>query len=132
MSSYDGGKGGAGVYQWIINQLPPHDTYIEAFLGDGAVLRHKRPARRSIAIEINAAVVAERWRGHGIPGCTVIHGDAFAVLDRDWSADTLIYLDPPYLMETRSSQRQLYAFELAEHDEHLALLHLIGDCRAWL
>ena len=42
--SYPGGKNGAGVYQAIINQMPPHQTYIEGFLGSGAVLRMKKPA----------------------------------------------------------------------------------------
>lgn len=127
--AYDGGKGGPGVWQWIINQLPPHKLYIEAFLGDGAVLRHKRPAERSIGIEINPAVVAERWQHHGLPGCSVICGDALHWLDREWPADTLVYLDPPYLMSTRSSQRQLYQYELAERAEHLELLRLTKRLR---
>lgn len=28
---YPGGKGGAGVFQTIINQFPPHRVYIEPF-----------------------------------------------------------------------------------------------------
>jgi len=125
VSSYDGGKGGAGVWQWIVNQMPPHETYVEAFLGDGAVLRHKRPARRTIGIEINPAVVETRWANHGLPGTTIVCGDALVHLDWDWAPDTFIYLDPPYLMETRSSQRQLYQFELAERAQHLDLLALV-------
>ena len=35
---YPGGKGGAGVYQTIINNIPPHDTYIETHLGGGNIL----------------------------------------------------------------------------------------------
>ena len=31
--TYPGGKNGAGIYQRIINHMPPHETYIEAFLG---------------------------------------------------------------------------------------------------
>jgi len=30
---YAGGKGRDGVYQAIINQMPPHGVYIEPFLG---------------------------------------------------------------------------------------------------
>lgn len=55
---YPGGKAGAGVYQRIINQIPPHDVYVEPCLGDGAVLRRKRPAARTIGVEIDAAVAA--------------------------------------------------------------------------
>jgi DNA adenine methylase len=32
---YPGGKSGAGVYQTIINLMPPHTVYIEPFLGGG-------------------------------------------------------------------------------------------------
>jgi DNA adenine methylase len=127
--SYDGGKGGMGVWQWIINNMPPHEIYVEPFLGDGAIMRHKRPARRSIGVEINPAVVAERWQGHGIPGAVIICGDAIKAIDRPWPENTLIYLDPPYLMSTRSSQRQLYTFELAERHEHIALLDLARRLR---
>jgi hypothetical protein len=42
--TYPGGKNGTGTFQKIINQMPPHDVYIEAFLGSGAVMRLKRPA----------------------------------------------------------------------------------------
>jgi hypothetical protein len=36
--SYLGSKGGSGVYQKIIAEMPPHDTYIETHLGSGAVM----------------------------------------------------------------------------------------------
>jgi len=52
--TYDGGKGGAGVYQAIINLMPAHDVYIETHLGGGNILLRKRLAPRgSIAIEID-------------------------------------------------------------------------------
>jgi site-specific DNA-adenine methylase len=56
--TYPGGKGGAGVYQAIINQMPPHDVYIEPFLGAGAVMRRKRPASVNLGIDIDPAVIA--------------------------------------------------------------------------
>lgn len=40
---YPGGKGGAGVYQTIINNIPPHDTYIETHLGGGNILSASGP-----------------------------------------------------------------------------------------
>lgn len=48
---YPGGKNGAGVHQAIINNIPPHDVYVEAFAGSAAVFRHKLPARRSFLID---------------------------------------------------------------------------------
>jgi DNA adenine methylase len=51
--SYFGGKGGAGVFQTLINEIPPHDTYISAFAGMDAVLRAIRPAERCVAIDLD-------------------------------------------------------------------------------
>jgi DNA adenine methylase len=50
--SYPGGKNGAGVYQKIINLMPPHEVYIEPFLGGGAIMRLKRPAALNIGIDL--------------------------------------------------------------------------------
>jgi hypothetical protein len=49
--TYPGGKNGAGVYQKIINQMPPHQVYIEPFLGGAAIMRLKRPAPLNIGID---------------------------------------------------------------------------------
>jgi hypothetical protein len=82
--TYPGGKNGSGVYQKIINQMPPHRTYIEAFLGGGAILRAKRPAMVNIGIDLDKKVVHEwgfvEWRG-GIPNLEVIWADAIRWLD---------------------------------------------------
>lgn len=56
--SYPGGKNGAGVYQTIINRMPPHPVYIEPFLGGGAILRLKQPAALNIGIDLDSAVIA--------------------------------------------------------------------------
>ncbi len=58
--SYPGGKG--RIYQELINLMPPHDAYIETFLGDGAVMRRKRPAARNIGIDVDERVI-RRWLG---------------------------------------------------------------------
>jgi hypothetical protein len=56
---YRGGKAGAGVWQKLINLMPPHTMYIEAFLGHGAVLRHKRPALLNIGLDLDPQAVQE-------------------------------------------------------------------------
>jgi DNA adenine methylase len=57
--SYTGGKNGSGVYQRIINLMPPHRVYIEPFLGSGAIFRLKRPADRNIGLDLNPDVIAD-------------------------------------------------------------------------
>jgi hypothetical protein len=58
--SYPGGKSGAGVYQTIINLMPPHRVYIEPFLGGGAIMRLKRPAALNIGIDLDPNVIS-KW-----------------------------------------------------------------------
>lgn len=57
--SYLGSKGGSGVYQKIIAEMPPHDTYIETHLGSGAVMLRKPPAMHNVGIDIDAEPLKE-------------------------------------------------------------------------
>jgi hypothetical protein len=70
---YPGGKGGAGVYQTLINLIPPHEVYIETHLGGGAIMRYKKPAKYNIGIDIDPDVI-ELWKTRGNIG---ISGDCF-------------------------------------------------------
>ena len=122
--AYPGGKNGSGVYQKLINLIPPHDIYVEAFLGGGAIMRLKRPARVSIGIDRLAAALAG-W-SDAAPGITAILllGDAFELLPAlRLCPSAVVYLDPPYLLETRSDKGRLYEFELTR-DDHARLLRI--------
>ena len=127
--TYPGGKGGAGVYQAIINLMPPHRVYVEPFLGGGSILKLKRPAIASIGVDSDDHVVND-WLGQA-PACsTIIHGDAISFLrSYDWRGDELVYCDPPYLMETRLCQRPLYRHEMTTGD-HQRLLAAIRSIPA--
>ena len=59
--AWPGGKDGAGVVQRLINEIPPHEVFVSAFLGDCAVMRRKRPAALNIGIDLDRANI-ERWR----------------------------------------------------------------------
>lgn len=137
--TYPGGKNGAGIYQRIINHMPPHETYIEAFLGSGAVLRNKRPARRNIGIDrsreaLNLCLDLADDLGRELH---LLDGDALMLLpilmkkENDHllldEPDTLIYADPPYLMETRKGGA-LYDFEM-DVAAHERLLNILADAR---
>ncbi len=124
---YPGGKNQEGVAQWIINQMPPHDLYIEAFAGSAAVMRMKKPASSSIVIDSDADVTRNlASMFSAMKACTVIYGDAISYLQKKrWDPTTLIYADPPYLMETRRSKREIYQHEFYRIDEHKKLLKVL-------
>lgn len=122
--TYTGGKSQAGTYQTIINQIPPHRVYIEPFLGMGAILRYKRPAHCSIAIDRDESVILH-WLNQPdpLPGVTFLCDDAISYLQNcTVTEDTYIYLDPPYLLETRKN-RQYYLWEMTR-EQHERLLQI--------
>lgn len=134
MGNYPGGKNGAGVYQTIINQMPPHDIYVEGFLGGGAVMNMKRKAQNNIGVDVDRQVI-QMWNARE-PRSPFMHFYEMSFIDWQttcfyWvTPETLIYLDPPYLFSTRKSKGPLYRCEFGEEEQHYELLKLITtlDC----
>lgn len=127
---YPGGKG--KCYQHLINLMPPHETYIEAFLGGGAVLRHKRPAAQNIGIELDSRMV-KRWKALQLQGVDVVEADAFTFLASfPFKGDEFVYLDPPYVASTRRRAR-VYRHDFSDADhERLLRLALTLPCRVMI
>lgn len=125
--SYNGGKGGSGVYQKIINQMPPHRVYIETHLGSGQVMRHKRPATYNLAIDLDESLLTQL--SDVTPEILKTHcGDATVWLSNmisasGFSGDELIYADPPYLHTTRKRENY-YKYEMTEA-QHIDLLETL-------
>ena len=120
--SYLGAKGGSGVYQAIINLMPPHDIYVEAFLGTGTIMKKKAQARTNIGLEISPGVI-DKYH-HAADNYTVVCADAIKYLNEtEFTGRTLIYLDPPYMLSTRTSNAR-YEHELTDND-HGRLLNCI-------
>ncbi|KHE90834.1 MAG: DNA adenine methylase [Candidatus Scalindua rubra] len=120
--NYPGGKG--GVYHKLINLMPPHETYIEAHLGGGAVMRHKYPAKRNIGIEIDADVI-QMWSDKKTIDFELIHDDAVNFLrSYEFTGKELVYCDPPYLRETRKKYARIYKYEYTR-EQHIKLLEVI-------
>lgn len=130
---YNGGKNNAGVYQSIINCFPIHDIYLELFVGSGAIYHYKAPADISILmdmVQLCDLPLKDRIR----PGDLFINNDALIFLDIAGSIlnylvtagnKILIYLDPPYLLYTRSCQKKMYNFEMSVNDHISLLSHII-------
>ncbi|AVI68326.1 DNA methylase [Shewanella sp. WE21] len=129
--SYLGAKNGSGVYQAIINLIPPHQTYVEAFLGTGAIMRRKAPAQTNIGIEINQSVIDKFNHAAAELNISMNIINANAI---EWlktfkpTGKTVIYLDPPYVHSTRTSNAR-YKNELtdADHAELLATIKKLAN-----
>lgn len=127
--AYPGGKNGAGVYQTIINLMPPHQVYIEPFLGGGAIMRLKRPASLNIGIDRDAAAVKKisaelATRGDSGSKFRILTGNGIGFLERhEFTGQELVYCDPPYLKSTRTSG-DLYRFEMTD-TQHARLLDVL-------
>jgi len=140
-STYTGGKEGNGTYQTIINTMPPHDIYIEPFLGNGAIFRKKLPAViANIGIDISAAV-SQQWdiiakkESFFDQSYSIYNVDAlqflqqFAIIDlvlNRIDLKTLIYVDPPYPVESRKSSLPLYDYEMSYQDHERLLTSLLN------
>ena len=135
LESYFGGKGGAGVYQTIINHIPPHDIYFEPFLGHGAIICAKKPAPLyNIGCELDTQIV-DLWRlakinkkhnfmVHLKNGIDFLEEACSNIIYTDLGRNVFVYADPPYLHETRKSMRKRYAHEMSRED-HIRLLTIL-------
>lgn len=136
--TYFGGKNGSGTYQTIINQIPPHRTYIEPFVGGGAIWRNKRPADISLLNDVDLAVV-DRWVAAQMPECNdmkrvklgsqIFAQDALLWLrqNQEWldRSDSFLYVDPPYPHASRLQDTR-YGCEMTD-DDHRTLLAILND-----
>lgn len=58
--AYPGSKGGNGVWQRIVSEIPPHKIYIEGFAGGAAVWRHMKPSPSAWLVDADPSVI-EAW-----------------------------------------------------------------------
>ena len=119
--AYFGSKATSGLCQAIIALMPPHDTYLESHLGGGAIMKRKPPALRNIGVDLNQRALEKFRCAYPVE---LVHGCAHRFLaDYDYRGRELVYCDPPYLQQTRSSSRR-YRFDYEQQD-HLELLALL-------
>lgn len=134
-NGYPGSKGGNGVWQRIIAQIPTHDLYVEAFAGSAQVFKRMRPPSAAILIDCDEDVcsklrstIAAKADLAGVT--TVVCDTAVHWLDKNLSRlnqRTVVYCDPPYLAEVRSEPgRAYYSRELDLPAQHIALIGLLN------
>lgn len=117
--SYLGAKGGSGVYQAIINVMAPHDFYGELFLGTGVIFKKKAQAKHNVVID-KSQTMLDKFNyvvpENKICGCAIKWLQEFEPYCK-----SLLYLDPPYMPETRTSNA-CYEHEMTEADHKRLLL----------
>lgn len=109
-SSYPGGKSGAGIYQRLINLIPPHRVLIVPFAGHCGVVRNIRPAEHTIVIDQNPSVCewwdnwsrTKRGRALEIHNCDGIEWLRFSLGCTEYSAAKACDAGP---CDCRSSRR---------------------------
>jgi DNA adenine methylase len=147
--TYDGGKNANGVIHAIGRQIPPHRVRVEAFAGSAPLSRLVKLPDLNVIIDADRGACAAAASNPALVATTIVNGCALRWLrgafpvqlafdgghrpplqvkieGRKFAArDVLVYLDPPYLLSTRTYQRDLYKHELKTEEEHAALLELL-------
>jgi 16S rRNA G966 N2-methylase RsmD len=134
---YPGAKGGSGVIQKIINQVPKGTvTIIDGCIGSGTFSKNILPAEQNIGIDIDENVInylnAHRSK-EKLQHVELVQYDIIKYLrslkgKRLDNASTVIYLDPPYPKSARRGQRDLYNYEMSDLD-HVSLLTAVQDLK---
>lgn len=146
--TYPGGKG--QCFTHIINQMPPHQVYIETHLGGGFVMANKKPARLNIGLDLDGDVIRRARDLHARNGvdrsghtgngvASSLHAESgvsgqslFLVIDAveflsayPFNGSEFVYADPPYVRSTRRSPKRMYRFEYSDAD-HVRLLDVLA------
>lgn len=124
MGAYLGSKATSGLCQAIISMMPPHATYIETHLGGGAIMKRKAAAMRNIGIDLDSRAIEAFEPPYPVE---LVHGCAHDFL-RSFpftGREELVYCDPPYLLQTRTSDKRYRYRHDYEDQDHLELLGIL-------
>jgi len=119
---------------------------VRSYMGHGSssAVSHKSTGFRASMVNRGGALPAGEWPTlpaalqavtDRLKGVLIENRSAFQVIDRYDEDEALIYLDPPYVPDTRSQKRRggaayhAYKHELT-HGQHAELLERIVNCRA--
>jgi DNA adenine methylase len=135
LPKYTGNKLIPGVYQKIINNIPVHDHYFELFCGSGSIGLHlARIINKPIDYNFfDQNPTVEKYLAADIDNfvctgssCNFFLIDIISSLQQIKTiipSNSFIFIDPPYLHDTRSNHK-LYDYELT-NEKHLQLLQFL-------
>lgn len=129
--TYNGSKAGNGTYQNIINFIPKCDVFIDAMVGNGGIVCNFNYPGYTIINDVDAGIIdGFDSDGHGVTKENLHVLDLIDKYDPRFT-NAFFYFDPPYLKNTRKSQKNLYAYEwdLEDHQKFLSrILTVKNNC----
>ena len=133
IKGYPGSKSNNGIYQAIINLIPPITTYIEPFVGGGHIVSRLMPPAHVVINDISPDVY-NYWRRYQSQQITVTNLNYRSCVDRynSGDADTLIYMDPPYPLISRRQKQPLYKHEFTSRDHAEFLDYILQLKCKWI
>lgn len=119
---------------------------VRSYMGHGSssAISIRNTGFRAGLVNRSGTLPASEWPGlpdalekvtARLAGVLIENRPALQIIDRYDADDTLVYLDPPYVHDTRSSKRNgskiahTYKFEMSSED-HVELLQRVVNCRA--
>lgn len=120
IDSYFGGKAASGTYQRIINHIRPHDTLVIPFAGNCAITRAIHWPGRVLVNDLDTTVI-DAWCAANLgPKLEVFNLPALDFITQAIQSPRfgriVIYCDPPYSLDSRKSQREIYRHEMTDRD----------------
>lgn len=129
LENYRGNKNIPGIYQWIINRIPPHKHFYEVFAGSAAIANRIESAAATYLNDCNAGVT-DALNCSFQKMATITNMPAVQLLTTllPGSKDIFVYCDPPYMLSTRGSQRRIYEYEMSDND-HKEFLSVVRTAK---
>jgi DNA adenine methylase len=126
---YSGQKNIPGVIHKIINQIPEFTDFYEPYCGSAAVSSFLSVRDLSKNFFLNDLddiaqsfiTVLQGMSFSSVPAIKVIQ----SLRSVPPGSGTFVFIDPPYLHETRPNQTNLYRFEMSQEDHEELLLSVL-------
>jgi DNA adenine methylase len=132
INNYPGSKNGSGVKQWIINHIPMFDVFYEC-CGGSAIITETLALKTDIdgffyVSEIDEDVFKQLNKKFRHFDNVMVDNIYFASrncfdvsTEYDKTIKRVVYVDPPYLFETRKSKTDVYNYEWTKNHHELFL-----------
>lgn len=116
-NNYFGGKAGNGTYQFIINQIPKVEMFIDAMCGNLGITSNLKLPSITVLNDYDSCITDKlsQYSSDNIIVKNCSYWDLIDNYDND-GHNKIFYFDPPYLKSSRKSSTDIYKFEWSDED----------------